>query len=247
VQQRQEIDAALIPEPPPGSWLMKQTWQHVLFAHWPVPADDVRPLVPAPLEVDFWAGQAWVSVVTLRASGVRLRFVPPVPLLSTLHQVNLRTYVHYQGEPGVYFITIDTDHLPAALGARLLYRLPYYYARIVMRNQGKEVSWASRRATPGTEPAEFRATYRPTGELFTPGPATLDAWLLNRFRLFMVTGGGQPKRGEIRHSEWHLHNAALAIEHDSLSAARGVRVPSVAPVTHYAAQESALFWPLRDA
>ena len=226
---------------------MKQTWQDVLFAHWPVPADDVRPLVPAPLEVDLWAGQAWVSVVTLRAAGVRLRFVPPVPLLSTLHQVNLRTYVHYQGKPGVYFVTIDTDHLPAALGARFLYRLPYYYARIVMRNQGKEVSWGSRRTTPGTEPAGLRATYRPTGELFTPGPATLDAWLLNRFRLFMVTGDGQPKRGEIRHPEWRLRTAALVIEHNSLLAARGVSLPPVAPVTHYAAQESALFWPLRDA
>ena len=52
------------PWPMPRSpWLMTQTWHDLLFAHWPVPAQALRPLVPAHFELDLFEGQAWVAVV----------------------------------------------------------------------------------------------------------------------------------------------------------------------------------------
>ena len=48
-----------------------QQWRSLLFMHWPVPVDTIRPLVPASLALDLWHGQAFVGVVPLAMQGVR--------------------------------------------------------------------------------------------------------------------------------------------------------------------------------
>src|SRR5690349_19174042 len=55
---------------PPGPWIMAQTWHNLLFAHWPVPLAALRPLVPAPLEIDTYDGQAWIGIIAFRLSRV---------------------------------------------------------------------------------------------------------------------------------------------------------------------------------
>ena len=72
---------------------MRQTWHDLLFAHWPVPADQVRPYIPPGLELDTFDDTAWLSVVPFRMSGVRPRHLPAVPWLSAFPELNLRTYV----------------------------------------------------------------------------------------------------------------------------------------------------------
>jgi uncharacterized protein YqjF (DUF2071 family) len=67
---------------PRGPCIMAQTWHDLLFAHWPVPAAQLRPLVPAQLEIDTFGGQAWFAVVPFRMSGVRLRWTLPLSSLS---------------------------------------------------------------------------------------------------------------------------------------------------------------------
>ena len=37
---------------PPRGWVMGQTWEDLLFAHWRIPVDDLRPHVPSELEID---------------------------------------------------------------------------------------------------------------------------------------------------------------------------------------------------
>ena len=37
---------------PTGPWIMAQSWHDLLFAHWPIDAGLLRPLIPAPLEID---------------------------------------------------------------------------------------------------------------------------------------------------------------------------------------------------
>ncbi len=62
---------------PRGPWIMKQVWHDLLFAHWPVAPQALRALIPPHLEIDTFAGQAWLGVVPFRMSGVRPRGVPP--------------------------------------------------------------------------------------------------------------------------------------------------------------------------
>src|SRR4051794_28577200 len=52
------------PWPPPERrpWVMGQTWDDLLFAHWRVAADAVRELVPRGLDVEERDGSAWLGV-----------------------------------------------------------------------------------------------------------------------------------------------------------------------------------------
>ena len=39
---------------PDEPWILKQAWNDLLFAHWPVARDRLRALVPADLELDLF-------------------------------------------------------------------------------------------------------------------------------------------------------------------------------------------------
>ena len=121
-----------------GPWIMKQTWNDLLFAHWPIPFAQLRPLVPEGLMLDTFDGQCWIGVVPFWMSGVRARGLPAMPGFSRLPELNVRTYVTYGGKPGVYFFSLDiTSHL-AVWGARTVYHLPYFHA--AMRLPGRRRS-----------------------------------------------------------------------------------------------------------
>jgi hypothetical protein len=53
---------------PRGRAAMHQRWSRLLFLHWPIPTEELRPLIPRGLALDTYAGQAWVGLVY--ASGV---------------------------------------------------------------------------------------------------------------------------------------------------------------------------------
>src|SRR5260370_33426795 len=82
-----------------GPWVMAQSWHDLSFAHWAVDCEKLRAVIPDPLEIDSFDGQAWLAVVPFRMSGVRLRGAPAVPWLSAFPELNVRTYVKYRGNP----------------------------------------------------------------------------------------------------------------------------------------------------
>lgn len=54
---------------------MAQTWLDLLFAHWPVPPEALRPHLPPGLPVDTYEGMAWVGITPFVAT-VRPRGLP---------------------------------------------------------------------------------------------------------------------------------------------------------------------------
>src|SRR6266404_1437981 len=106
---------------PSGPWVMAQSWHDLLFAHWPIAPEDMRPLIPAQLELDTFDGQCWVGVVPFWMSGVRARGFPAVPGMSCFPELNVRTYVVCGGKPGVYFFSLDAANRLAVRTARFLY------------------------------------------------------------------------------------------------------------------------------
>ena len=50
-----------------------QRWDKLLFLHWPVPADLLRPLIPPRLELDTYQGRTYVSVTPFTVRRARLR------------------------------------------------------------------------------------------------------------------------------------------------------------------------------
>src|ERR1700724_1868255 len=95
---------------PRGPWIMAQVWHDLLFAHWPVAPQVMRPLVPASLELDTFEDEAWLGIVPFRMSGVRLRGTPALPYLSAFPELNVRTYVTHGNKPVVWFFSLDATN-----------------------------------------------------------------------------------------------------------------------------------------
>ena len=145
---------------PSRPWIMVQKWHDLLFAHWPLPPQQIRPLVPQELELDLRDGHAWVGVIPFWMSGIRARGTPAVPRLSTTPELNVRTYVTCRGIPGVYFWSLDCASRLAVWGARTFYHLPYFNAAMYVQNAGESFSYrCTRQENP--RPKRVSKTCRP--------------------------------------------------------------------------------------
>jgi uncharacterized protein YqjF (DUF2071 family) len=128
---------------PARPWRLSQRWHDLLFAHWPIPARVLQERLPAGLEVDTFDGSAWLGVIPFWMSGVATRVVGSktisIPGTTTFPELNLRTYVRSRvsGLHGVYFFSLDCASPLAVLGARTLFHLPYFPARIVRHTESE--------------------------------------------------------------------------------------------------------------
>jgi uncharacterized protein len=222
---------------------MKQTWHDLLFAHWPLLIEKMRPLVPTQLTLDTFDGQCWVGVVPFHMSGIRGHTLPPLPGLSRFPELNVRTYVTYGGKPGVYFFSLDAANLPAVWAARRFYHLPYFHAAMRATKLGANIHYSSRRLHGA---AEFRGRYCPITETRFRENGSIEPWLTERYCLYTVHGD-QVYCGEIHHQPWPLQNAEAEFETNTVAAAAGIALPTTAPLLHFARELEVLIWPLRRA
>lgn len=228
---------------PKGPWVMTQIWHRLLFAHWPLPLDVVRPLVPSLLPLDTFKGQCWVSIAPFSMTFVRPRGIPPVPKISQLHEINVRTYVTHQKMPGVYFFSLDADNPLAVVLARAMAHLPYFHAQMSCDVSEEEIHYSSHRSHPGRPPADFVATYRPASPIAHAQPGTRDYWLAERYCLYAVTRQRQILRVHIHHRPWPLQDAQADITCNTMARASSIPLPDTTPVLQYAHRQEVLVWP----
>jgi uncharacterized protein YqjF (DUF2071 family) len=224
-------------------------WHDLLFMHWPVPADLLRPLIPAKLELDTFDGRCWVGVVPFRMSGIRARFMPPIPGTSAFAELNVRTYVTAGGKPGVWFFSLDSANTLAVRAARRSFNLPYFYARMKCAADASVsggVDYASTRTHRNAAPAEFAARYRPTGPAYRATPGSLEHFLTERYCLYSASRRGDIYRGEIAHAPWPLQPAEADIECNRMLEPVGLPAPNSRPLLHYAHRLDVVAWRLDD-
>jgi uncharacterized protein YqjF (DUF2071 family) len=228
---------------PDAPWIMGQTWERLLFAHWRVDPLVLRPVVHPAIPIDTFDGSAWIGVTPFTVTGFHLRRMPPLPLTSSFHEVNVRTYATIDGRPGIYFLSLDAASRVAVEGARRLYRLPYFLADIDVEDDGDRVRYSHERTHDDGPPAAFEAEYEPLGAPFTAKPGTLDHWLTERYCLYTLDERQRVLRADIHHPPWSLREARATIARNTLTRPFGVEA-SGDPVLHHAARQDVLFWPL---
>jgi hypothetical protein len=214
------------------SWSLAMTWHDLLFAHWPVPADALRALLPRtepPLRLDTREGAAWLGVVPFRMSGIRFRWLPPVPGTTAFPELNVRTYVTAGGRPGVWFFSLDAASPLAVRAARATFHLPYYDAAMACEADGAGVHCRSRRTHRGGGTAKLTARYAPAGAAFRASPGSLEHWLTERYRLFAADRRGRLWRGEIQHEPWPLQPATAEFATLDMTRWLGVELPAAPP------------------
>jgi uncharacterized protein len=226
-------------------WVWSQHWQDPLFLHWQVPPEELRPRVPAWLEVDTYGGRAWVSLVLFRLR-VRPRWLPFLPGLSTLVEANLRTYVRAGDEPGIWFLSVHADNGWAIRLARRLTPLPYVRAEMCYRRRGREFRFDAR--WPSPPGVALSLTFLPGGEGTEAEEGTLDEWLLERYRLFIEDRRGRPLRAEVDHPRWVVaREVGVSVSVNRLGEAVGLDLSRAPDRAHYSAGVRARFGAFRAA
>jgi uncharacterized protein YqjF (DUF2071 family) len=237
---------------PAGLPLMRMQWRHLLFVHWPCHLRSLRPLVPSQLEIEQFGGSAWVGLIPFTMRDVLPAIIPAlpgvsdIPAISAFHECNVRTYVTYHGQPGVWFFSLDAASRAAVWGARRFFHLPYYFARIGMERRSNDVHYmVERRDLPA---ASMRCAWAAGDPMPPSSPGELAYFLTERYMLYSVDLTGQLFRCRIRHDRWRLRQAQLIQLHDSLVRAAGINIDQTQPPVLYHADEMTVrAWPLEWA
>ena len=230
------------PVPQNRPWVMAQTWQRLLFVHYPVPVAMLRPLIPAQLEIDTFEGDAWIGIVPFLMTGVRLRGFPSVPGTATFPELNVRTYVRHGDKSGVWFFSLDAANPLAVIVARQLFNLPYFHADMAIERDGDTTNYTSTRTHRNASSANYDVTYRPTDIVQSYAQDSLDTWFTERYVLYTANGRGKVFIGHITHQPWQLQPAEVDIRTDTTAQAAGITLPDTTPIVHYAHHTDVLAW-----
>lgn len=202
----------------------RQRWLDLLFMHWSAPPEVVRPLLPAGLELDVYDGKAWIGLVPFAMKDIRPSWVPKALGLDFL-ETNVRTYVHYNGEPGVYFFSLEAASNFAVKVARWQWSLAYHHADMRMERDGDRVRYETTRRS---NQARLSVEYT-IGEALGPSPVgTFEHFLLERYYLF-VEHEGRLFQGQVHHVPYPAHRAEVHRLEDGLVAAAGLPAVSFPP------------------
>jgi uncharacterized protein YqjF (DUF2071 family) len=237
--QRSSVEqAAHRPYPPPdGPWLMGQTWEDLLFAHWRLDPEVLRRVVPPEIPVDTFDGAAWIAVTPFVVRALRLHGTLPPPVLSSFPEVNVRTYATIGGRPGICFFSLDAGSRLAVAAARRAYRLPYFHARMTVARDGA-VGYESRRAA-----AQLCVRYGPSGGASQARPGSLEYFLTERYCLYTLDWRRRVLRAEIHHRPWPLQPADAAWATNTMTGPLGLELGDAEPLLHFSARQDVVIWP----
>lgn len=226
---------------PEGSPVMEQVWEDLLFLHWPVPEEAIRPLIPQHLEIDTFEGKAWIGITPFRLTGVRLMSLPAIPGFSAFNEINVRTYVLHDGKPGVWFFSLHASRILPAIGARVFFGLPYFSADMDFTKSDGNLRFQMKRdLAPETH---FQAHWQQGARLRAPDTESLAFFLVERYALFSQAGGTLSMTRAYHHP-WILDEGILVSLESTLIAAVGLPEPIGDPLVHFSSSPVTVqIWP----
>jgi uncharacterized protein YqjF (DUF2071 family) len=187
-------------------WIIEQEWKHVFFIHYEIDADLIKDLVP--FKLDLYGGKAIISIVPFLMEGIRFPYLPAVPAVSKLWELNIRTYVEVDGVRGIYFFTLETDSKLGELIARKFFHLPYRYSRIKASVEKNQYNFSHSR---GDLNFKLQASLRERKD-----PSAFDIWALERYCLF-TKNKNQTFRGDVIHEPWNLKKVEITLIEDQFT------------------------------
>lgn len=240
-------------------------WSDALFLHYEADPKALQKLLPSGLIVDTFEKKAYVGVVALSEIGITPTFLPRWlrKLLSLSHfAVNVRTYVrstcfsdeHSDFRRGIYFFTLDCSHCLPALGARILFNLPYRLATMVRRiwkdcgrrNGQQQFMFQSQRRWNSSASLNVEWEIVEQESSIQQEPNALSNFFVERYSLFHTTGTflrmlGVSRGlwyGSITHDAWPLkHVRVTRLSNTLFSTIPGLEGAIInsktAPIVHY--------------
>lgn len=225
--------------------LVGQSWSNVLFTHWPISAELLRPHIPRSLQIDTFDGTAWLGVVVFVMDGIYLRGLSALSLTPKFAEVNVRTYVQYNGKPGVYFMSLDVGDWASLMIAKRWYHLPYKAAQISLQNEDPTFFCQSQRNGKSNVPIGFQAKYIPLSRVYLSQKEMFDHWLTERYCFFSTDKRGNIYCGEIHHQQWPLQKVEIEIRRNSLFTPFQFDLSEEKTIAHFSKGLDSLFWNIK--
>jgi uncharacterized protein len=226
---------------PKRPWVMGQTWEDLLFAHWRVDPDALREVMPPQVEPDVWDGSAWIGVTPFAVTGMRARMTLPMPGTARFPEINVRTYTTVNDRPGIWFFSLDTPNRMAVETARRVYRLPYFRSRVNLARRDGEIDWSSERVSPDGPAAECELRYRAAGRAANPEPGSFEEFACERYCLYTLDEEERVLRGDIHHPPWPLQPAEADFAVNTMAEQVGIALEGD-PILHFARRQDVVFW-----
>ncbi|HWK22969.1 MAG TPA: DUF2071 domain-containing protein [Ureibacillus sp.] len=221
-------------------WIMKQTWNDVLFAHYPIQRKVLEKLVPRELTLDTFNDTGWITIVPYLTSSMHLRGLPPVPGLATYPGFNIRTYVNVNGKPGVYFFKLIAANYIASYAAKCFFRLPYSYMKINYRRPNDVIVFESEKKSG----IQLLCNYKSLSAAQPTEKGSMEEWLVERYCLYTVNKKGVIYRADILHEPWNLEKAEADFYENTLLSSLNIISETEKPILHYAKKRVIQFWPI---
>ena len=213
---------------PSGKAAGTQRWRELLFLHWTVDPEALRRVVPARLELDPFEGTYYVGVIPFLMRDIRASYAPLASF--DFLETNVRTYVHHDGVPGIYFFSLEASSRLAVWAARATFGLPYHHARMHHeRGDDGVVHYRTERRRDAR--AHHAVRYRAEDAIDVP-VGSLEHFLVERYYLF-VERGARLRRAQVHHVPYPVQRATVLDVDDGLVAAAGLGVDGAAPLAHY--------------
>ncbi|MDT4895280.1 MAG: uncharacterized protein QOH25_357 [Acidobacteriota bacterium] len=246
-KQLTDLERLAIRERPKGQAIIHQDWGKLLFMHWRMEEKALRPLIPERLTIDTFDGSAWIAVTPFTMWDIRAfpPLLPPIPGLSRMHELNVRTYVHLDNVPGVWFFSLDANSSVAVLTARTLFHLPYFNAEMSLEQEKETIHYSSTRTAEDAPEAELNATWKIGETLAYSHPGSLEFFLTERYCLY-AAHKQKLYRCRIFHEPWPLQKASVSSFDSTMIESHGLPTPKDEALLHYAEEISVDIWPLEE-
>lgn len=230
---------------PRGNWIMKQAWRDLLFIHWPISPDQLKKHIPPSLQIDTFNRTAWVGIVAFVMAGIYPRGLSSLSILPAFPEINVRTYVQYEGKPGVYFMSLDVDDWASLTIAKRWLHLPYQPAKICIHKKENAFHCSSTRQK-SNHPIIYEGMHTPNSEIFFPIEGTLDHWLTERYCFFSSNKRENLFCCEIHHSPWPLQHAKTVVKKNTLFSPFHIDVNGIQPIAHFSKGVDSLIWNIKS-
>ena len=186
-------------------------------------------------------GRRGWAVVPFHMTNVTPRFVPPLPWVSAFPELNVRTYVRAGDKPGVYFFSLDAGNPVAVGAARTLLNLPYYTAEMTVTPGADEIQYRCRRRR--NRRRSSSRVYRGLGD--RQRPAAGHARILPDGAILPLRRQPSSRRLPPRHPSSAVGariRRPREISINTMADAAGIRLPSIAPLLHFARRQDMVCW-----
>ncbi len=187
-------------------WIIEQEWKHVFFIHYEIDPVHIQNLVP--FKLDLYNNKAIISIVPFLMDGIRFPYLPAVPVVSRLWELNIRTYVEVGGVRGIYFFTLETDSKVGEIIAQKFFHLPYRYSKIEAKIADGQYQFDHSR-----DDISFKLR---ANLLEDKTPDAFDSWTLERYCLF-TKHGDDTYRGDVMHEPWPLKKVEIKTVEDNFT------------------------------